>query len=337
MQRLGSLFVLFALCVVACGSRNVPDAEAKKDVKWLADNPTADAVAALGRLADNDQKARDAIDARASKGDVNAFIAGWTAVTRNADWGTTFLRASLGDPTRAEVCATALPRKDLRLVPFIADLENAVIRLASGRRGSSVIAGVIASLGPPAHDVVQRRLVDARTRGAMCDGIASPEASGDAKSVLLAVPTDARDNDSCVTAVIQMATTENVVVDWLAIGAEPGLLSVAAKSGTLPCPRLAAIWKKGLAERPAAEQSPMVVPLQYSIARCDKELDPTMGELLMKAPRSRPTIVMAIDPYGSNLVAMKATCTALKSGVANGETAVVRERADDAVLRGCAM
>jgi hypothetical protein len=338
MRRLCSILGLLSFCsalaAVACGPRNVSDAEAKHDIAWLANNPSADSIAALGRLADTDEKARAALDARAAKNDVNAYLAAWTAVTRNAPWGTTFLKASLDDPTRAETCATALPRKDLRLVPFMTDLENAVVRLSAGRRGSAVIASVIASLGEPAHETVKRRLIDPKTRGAMCDGIASPESSGDAKSVLLAVPTEARDDTSCVNAVISMAATENVVVDWLAIGAEPGLLSIAAKS-TLPCPRLAAIWKKALAERPAESQSALVVPLQRSIARCTSAVDPVLGEQLQKSPRARATIVQALDNVGSDLAAMKETCAALKSGVAKNENAITRERADDEIARGC--
>lgn len=310
------------------------EAETNKDVKWLAENPTAESVAALGRLADNDERARTALDARASKGDPNAFTAAWGAVTRNAAWGTAFLKSSLADPTRAEACATALPRKDLRLVPFLTDLENAVVRLSAGRRGASVISGVIASLGEPAHEMVKRRLVDPKTRGAMCDGIASPESSGDAKSVLLAVPTEARDDPSCVTAVIDMAATENVVVDWLAVSAEPGLLSIAAKSA-MPCPRLAAIWKKALAERTPDSQAALVVPLQKSIARCTSAIDPVLGEQLQKSPRARATIVQALDNIGNDLAAMKETCAALKSGVAKNENAITRERADDEIARGC--
>ncbi|MBX3226301.1 MAG: hypothetical protein KIT84_43040 [Labilithrix sp.] len=305
-------------------------------MKWLADNPSSDSVAALGRLADTDEKARAALEVRAAKGDVNAFLAAWTAVTRDAEWGTTFLRTSLADPLRAEGVATALPRKDLRLVPFIVDIENAVVRLSAGHRGSTVLSSLLASLGVPAHAAIERRLVDAKTRGAMCEAIATPEASGDAKSALLAVPSEARDHAACVTAVIDIAATENVVVDWLAISAEPGLLSVAAKSA-LPCPRVVAIWNKALAERPPESQPALAVPLKNSIARCGTALDPVLGELLGKAPRARATIVQAIDPFGAELAAMKQTCSALRSGAARNESAVVRERAEDALARGCAL
>jgi hypothetical protein len=261
------------------------------------------------------------------------YIAAWSAVTRNAGWGAAFMRASLADPTRAEMASSALPRKDMRLVPFIGDLEGAVVRLAAGKRGS-VIAGILASLGPPAHATIERRLIDPKTRGLMCDGIGLPEASGDAKSTLLAVPIEARDNPSCVTVVMDMAATEDVVLNWIATGAEPGLIAVAAKS-TLPCPRLGAIWKKALTER--TPDSAMTVPLTRSINRCGSAMDPVLAELLEKAPRARPTIIQAIDPFGNDLAGLRDTCIALKRGYASGEAPVIRERANDAIIHGCAL
>ncbi|MDF2693465.1 MAG: hypothetical protein K0S65_1848 [Labilithrix sp.] len=331
--RLAAALLGFVLVAAACAPKSVAEAETKKDVAWLVATPTGEAIAALGRLADSDPRAVAALEARAGQ-DVNVHIAAWTAITRSAAWGTTFMKASLGDPSRAELAASALPRKDVRLAPFIPDLENAVVRLSAGKRGS-IIAGILASVGPAAHATVERRLVDPKTRGAMCDGIALPEASGDAKSVLLAVPTDARDNPSCVTAVIDMAATENVVLDWIASGAEPGLLGVAAKS-TLPCARLATMWNKALTDRPSDTHAALTVPLQRSLSRCAPQLDTVMAELLAKAPRARLVILQAIDPYGTELSNMKATCTALKAGYANGENAHARERAREAQSRGCA-
>lgn len=340
MGRLRSVFgfcaLLFGLGALGCGPRNTAEAESQHNIQWLADNPTSDSVAALGRLADTDEKARTALDGRAARGDANAYLAAWNAITRNAQWGTTFLRTSLADPTRAEAAATALPRKDLRLVPFILDIENAFVRLSAGQRSAIVLGSVLASLGVPAHAAIERRLVDAKTRGAMCEGIAAPESSGDAKSALLAVPSEGRDHPACVNTVINVAATENVVIDWLAISAEPGLLSVAAKS-TLPCPRLAALWTKALAERPAETQAALTVPLKSSIARCGPALDPVLGDSLQKSPRARTTIVQAIDPFGTDLPAMKQTCAALRAGAARNESALVRERVDDALARGCAL
>jgi hypothetical protein len=188
-------------------------------------------------------------------------------------------------------------------------------------------------VGPQAHSVVERRLIDPKTRGAMCSGIALPDSSADAKSTLLAVPPEGRDNPSCVNTVMDMAATEDPVVSWIATGGEPGLLSAAARS-TLPCPRLAAIWKKALTER--SVDAALIVPLKLSIGRCGQAMDPVLAELLAKAPRARPPIVQAIDPYGTELAGMKETCTSLKQGNARGESPTIRERANDAVLHGCA-
>lgn len=329
-----SAWIAAAVCLglLACKPANVQQAEQKKDVDWLAGDGSAEAMAALGRLADTEPKALAALDARAGT-DVNASIAAWTAVTRNQPWGTTFLRSALADPTRAEIAASAFPRRDPRLVPFAADLEGAVVRLAAGHRGS-VLAGVLASIGPSAHANVERRLIDPKTRGAMCNGIGLPEASGDAKSLLLAVPADARDNPACVDDIVEMANKEDVVLGWLATGAEPGLLGAVAKS-TLPCPRLATIWGKALAERPADAQPALAVPLQNSTHRCAATLDPVLADLLEHAPASRAPIALGLDPYAGDLSDMKKTCDQLHRNYMNAENARVREKVADALSHGC--
>lgn len=329
MRRL--LLALLLACS-SCKATTVAEAEAKKDVAWLRDNPSAESIAALGRLADGDPRALQALEGRAAH-DVNVYIAAWTAVTRDAPWGTDFLRGALADPSRAELAASAMPRRDPRLVPFIPDLEGAVVRLAAGRRGG-VIAGVLASAGPPAHAIVERRLMDAKTRGAMCDGIGLPEASGDAKSTLLAVPPEGRDHPSCISAVIEMAAAEDSVLGWLASTAEPGLLGAAAK-GTLPCARVATLWQKALVERAPDAHAAMAVPLQLSIRRCSQALDPVLAELLAKAPRARRCIVQALDPFSNDLTTLKETCKALAAGWVNAESPRIRERARDAVGNGC--
>jgi len=328
----GVVLAAVALAFAACKPTSVSEAEAKHDIGWLTENATSpEAVAALGRLADNDAKALQVLQGRAD--DVNAYIAAWAAVTRNAAWGTAFLRAGLADPTRAEMAASALPRRDPRLIPFTNDLEAAVVRLAAGRK-SAVIAGVLASIGPQAHGAVERRLVDPKTRRAMCDGVALPEASGDARSLVLAVQPESRNDDSCVSLIIDMAANEDAVLGWLAANAEPGLLTATAKSN-LPCPRLATVWQKALTSRPPEAHAALAVPLQLSVKRCNTALDPVLGELLAKAPRSRATILRAIDPFGGDLADMKETCKSLRAGVANGEAPLVRERARDAVASGC--
>lgn len=331
MRPVPSVCVLALLALLGCGPKNASEAENKRDVSWLTDHPTGDAVAALGRLADTDPKALEALKARAPS-DVNVYIAAWTAVTRGAGWGTEVLKAGLADPARAELASSAMPRKDARLGAFVADLDAAVVRLAAGRNGS-VLAGLIASVGPTAHAAIQARLVDPRTRNAMCEGIALPEASADAKATLLAVPAEARDAPSCLVAVMEMAAKEDSAVTWIATEAEPGILNAAATS-TLPCPRVALVWRQALAER--APNAAMTVPLQRSITRCATAMDPVLAELLAKAPRSRPVVVSALDPFGTELASLRQTCAALDRGYAKAESPVVRERARDALAHGCA-
>ena len=316
----------------ACKAKTTGDAEAKHDVAWLADDASPQSMAALGRLADSDPRAVAVLEKR-SPIDVNAYIAAWEAVTRGAPWGTTFLRTALADPLRSDSAATALPRGAPRLIPFVPELENAVVRLSAGHRGS-VVAGVLASIGPTAHAQVERRLLDPKTRGAMCDGIALPEASGDAKSLVLAVPPEGRDHASCVDVVLAMAATENVVLDWLALNAEPGLITATAK-GALPCARLGVIWAKGLVERPPETHAALAVPLQLSLRRCGSTLDPILADLLERAPRARGCIMQAVDPYSGELTDLRLICRALRGGWVNGESLRVRERAHDAVAHGC--
>jgi len=330
MRPLPSVCALALLLAIGCGPKNAAEAEAKHDVAWLVGHPRGDGIAALGRLADTDPKALESLQARDT--DVNVYIAAWTAVTRNAAWGTTFLKAGLADPSHAELASSAMPRKDARLAAFLPDLDAAVMRLSAGRNGS-VLAGLVASIGPAAHATVEKRLLDPRTRAAMCTGVGLPEASGDAKSMLLAVPAEARDAPSCVTAVMQLAATEDVVANWIAVTAETGLLGVAAQS-TLPCPRLALIWRKALTER--TPNAAMTVPLQRSITRCATTMDPVLSELLEKSPRSRPTVISSLDPFGTELAILKQTCAALKKGYASAESPIVRERASDALSHGCA-
>ncbi|MBS2017217.1 MAG: hypothetical protein JST00_30320 [Deltaproteobacteria bacterium] len=323
--------LLAVLVLLACKPKSVQEAETKKDIAWLAEEGSPMAIAALGRLADADPKALAAVEKKAQI-DVSGYIAAWEAVKRNAPWGATLLRAGLADPTRADAASSALPRGNPLLVQFTGDLENAVVRLSAGSRGS-IVAGVLASIGPPAHAHVERRLLDPKTRGGMCDGIGLPEASGDAKSILLAVPPEGRDHQSCINVVLTMAATEDVLLAWLATGAEPGLLSAAAK-GTLPCARLATIWNKGLVERPAESHAALAVPLQLSIKRCAVTLDPVLGDLLTKAPRSRGAILLAIEPF-SDMADLKQTCKAMRGGWVAGEPPRVRDRAQDALAHGC--
>jgi len=337
--RVPSLFSLLLLAIFAttgvasCKPRSIAEAEAKRDVGWLDSDGTPQAIAALGRLADSDAGAEAVLQRRAAL-DVHPYLAAWEATLRAVPWGPKLLRAGLSDPTRADAAASAMLRGNPALAQFAPDLESAVVRLSGGQRGA-IIAGVLASIGPPAHAQVERRLTDPKTRGIMCDGLGLPDASGDAKSLVLSVPPEVRDHVSCVSVVLALAATEDIVVEWLASTAEPGLLSAAAK-GSVPCSRLAVVWSKGLVARPVESHGALSVPLQLTIRRCALALDPVLADLLAKAPRARPCILQAIDPYSADLKDLKLSCKALEAGWVAGETRRVRERVADARAHGCA-
>ncbi len=325
------LFTSAAPLAAGCHAPTVQEAEQKGDVAFLDDAAGPDSVAALGRLADSNPAARSALSKRADS-DVNVYLAAWSATLRNAPWGGEMIRQGLADPARAGMAASALPRRDIRVAPFVSDLEQAMVRLSSSLQGA-VIAAVLASIGPGAHPAVERRLIDPHTRGAMCQGISSADASGDAKSTLLAVPSEARDNASCVATVTTLAKTDEVVLGWLATGAEPGLLSVAAK-GDLPCPRLTTVWQRALAERPKDTYGALAVPLSFALKRCAHELDPVLSTLLFQAPAARACIVQAIDPSGAETTELKETCKTLPVATRGGDNRT-RERAQDTIENAC--
>lgn len=329
-----ALAATLTLCglLAACGPSTVSEAEQRGNVDFLEKAGTSDAVAALGRLADTNKSAQAAIERR-SAFDVNAMLAAWHAHGRGAAWGTTLLKGALVDPQRAEIAAQSMTRRDPNLVPFVPELEQGVTRLSGGSRGGTV-AAVLASVGPPAHGAVERRLMDAKTRGAMCDGMSVPDASNDAKSTLLAVPIQGRDHQSCVNVVMSLAATDDAVLGWLGVNAEPGLLNAAGK-GTLPCPRMMIAWKRALLERPPETFAALTVPLSIAIKRCSSAFDPMIAEVLNGAPSSRATVVMAIDPFGSETTEMPLTCKVLGPIARSGESARVRERAEDATTHAC--
>jgi hypothetical protein len=328
--------VALSASLVACGPKNVTDAEKRSDVAWLDTKGTPDAIAALGRLADKNDKAARAIEKRAPY-DPNAYAAAWAAVVRGAPWGTALFRAALADPVRAESAAAAMDRGDGHMTPFLSDLEAALVRLGASMQNAAISTS-LASAGPAAHDAVTRRLADAATRGAMCRGLGSPEASPDARKCLMQAPAQSRDNSYCLDAALKLAGDDDEALSWLAGVAEPGLLGAAGKSELLTCGRLHLAWSKALVTRPASTHAALIVPLAHALKRCPLEMDGVLADSLTRNPASADVIVGAIDPYGSYGANLKATCKALEA-VRNfrGISAVTRERANDAVARSCKM
>jgi hypothetical protein len=327
--------LLVALVVTSCKARTVGEAERDRDIGWLDANGSQEAVAALGRIADTDPRAAVAIDARAGR-DAAAYVAAWNAVVRGAAWGTGTLRAGLADPARSEEAASVMGRKDPHLVPFVADLESALARLAAGRNNVA-LASVLASVGPEGDAPVTRRLADAATRGAMCRGLASPDASTDARRVLMRVPASSRDNASCVDAVLKVAIENDGALEWLATSAEPGLLSAAGSHDEFPCARLKPLWTAALATRPLAVHSMLTVPLLRSVRRCAAALDPVLAEGLDRDPAAYGLIVSGIDPYGSETQDLRSTCATLRSSAGTKGSSLTRDRASEAIAHGCAL
>ncbi len=325
--------VAVALAAASCNAKTVGDAERTGDVEWLDANGSQEAVAALGRLADKNTKAVDAIDSRASR-DVAAYVAAWNATVRGADWGPATLRAGLADPARAEEAASVMGRKDGHLVPFLPDLEAALLRLAAGHNNVA-LASVLASVGPAGDLAVMRRLEDPTTRGAMCRGISSPDSSADARRVLMRVSPSSRDDAFCVEAVLKLAIDNDAALEWLASTAEPGLLSGAGSHNEFPCARLKPLWATALATRPQATHTTLTVPLLSSVGRCAAILDPVLAEGLLHDPAAYDLIVSGIDPYGSETQDLKATCAALRTTAGTRGSSITRGRAIEAVRKGC--
>ena len=108
-----------------------------------------------------------------------------------------------------------------------------------------------------------------------------------------------------------------------------------AGKGTLPCPRMVIAWKRALLERPPETFAALTVPLSIAIKRCPAPFDPMIAEILNGAPSTRATVVMAIDPFGSETTEMPLTCKMLGPVSRSGESPRVRERAEDALSHSC--
>ena len=309
------------------------DAETKGDVGWLDAEGSADAVAAIGRLADKDKAAQKVLVNRA-RFDVNAYIAAWGAIHRNVAWGADLLRSGIQDPARAEVAASAMQGKDPAAAPFLADIEASMVRLAASAKSSS-LASVLAAAGPSAHDAVTRRLADDTTRGSMCGGMATSAASADARATLRTVPEKSRDNAACVGAVVTIAGTDDDMLRWLATSAEPGLLGAASRENAIACARLHGMWADALSNRLPAQLSALTVPLSFAVKRCPTALDGVLADAIRAKPETQGAVVGALDPFNGDDAQLKATCDALPLVAKGRASAIARERASDALAHGC--
>jgi hypothetical protein len=197
------------------------------------------------------------------------------------------------------------------------------------------LASTLASIGPPAHEAIVRRLADASTRGSMCRGIASKDADADARRTLLAAPLASRDADPCVDGVVHIAADDEATLAWLADQGEPGLLVAASKSETIPCPKLHVLWARVLSTRAPDVYSALTVPLGYAVRRCTADMDGVLADAIVHLPATHSVVVSAIDPFTGYGSALKATCAALPAVAGGRDAPIVRERANDALNHAC--
>jgi hypothetical protein len=324
---------VLAACLAACRPTTVAEAETRGDVAWLEQNASPEAIAALGRLADTDPKALTALQSR-TPFEAQPFKAAWAAVIRGAPWGATMLRGGLGDPKRADVTASAMQKHEPHLGAFLTDLDAALVRLSASPENANV-SSTLASIGPYARASIERRLVDPSTRGAMCRGIASGGADADARATLIDVPEAARDDASCVDAVVRVASEDDRVLTWMGERGEPGILGWAGKSDALPCSQLHVAWARALAARPPSSYKALTVPLAYATKRCPAEMDGVLADAIIRLPPVREIVVRAIDPFETYGDGLRATCAALPTLAGSRESALVRERASDALGHAC--
>ena len=327
MRRLVPFLAAVAfLAIAACRPSTSSDAEAKGDVAWLSEHDTPDAIAALGRLADKDPKAEAAL---ATKPTLDTYLAAWAAVVRGAPWGTKQLAAGLGAPEHAEDAAKALGRGDPHLGGLVDALEGSV-------RGGCVTpcASVLASTGAGGATAVQHLLENAKTREAMCNGLASIDATKESRAAFLRVSEAARDAPACLRAAAVMAAVDDDALGWLAKDAETGLVGSASKSDVLPCAKLKTLWDRALKERPATSYSALSVPLASAIKRCPAELDQTVANALAGTDAAQTLAVQALDPLDASIRSLHTTCEVLVGASRGRLPARVRDRAND-VLAKC--
>jgi hypothetical protein len=315
-----------------CDPSTVADAEARGKSKWLDQQGSPEAVAALGRLADKDPDAAQLLDTR-SRYDVNAMVAAWSGVKRSQPWAKALIKAGLADTSRAEFAASSMARQDPLLVQFVPDLEAALARMTSGGAAAS-LGTLLASAGPAAHDAITKRLADGATRTAMCAGIGTADASADAKALLIAVPPTSRDSSSCVDTTIALAAASDAALAWLGGKAEPGLLTAAANAPAFPCARLHTAWVHALAERSPEQQGALTVPLSAAIKRCSSALDGVLADTL-RTGTWNSLVVQSLSPYAVQDAQLTATCTGLPHIAPSTLSSVLRERQGDILAYGC--
>jgi hypothetical protein len=322
--------------LLGCTPTNVADAEKKKNVGWLETNGSPEAIAALGRLADDDKAAQDAL-ANISKGtessqvhtdgggsalDVNLAV--WGGVERNASWATAMTKTLLADKARMDEMASAIKRGAPALKAFVPDLDAAL----SNGCGISCGAALASVDDPAATTAITKRIEDSKTRDPVCFGIGTAEATKAARDVFMKEPMTARDAIQCGGAAVAMATRDDGALAWLAQTAEPGLLRGVH---TMPCARQVPLWTKVFTSRDHATFGALIGSLEDSVQKCPKELDATLAGALGTDVDTQTLVLASLG--SSNVRELKMTCAAAPAASQRVTAILARANARDFVAR----
>ncbi len=305
------------LLLASCTPQSVADAEKKRDVEWLTASGTPEAIGALGRVADDDKRAQEELDALSRStlgghaldggaGSLDVYLAVWSGVERNATWALDLTKRALGDSVRMNDMANAIKRGAPQVSTFVPELDAALERGCDMSCG----AALASATGPAATSAIDKRLADPKTRDAMCSGIGSTESSKDARAAFMKAPESSRDAASCPGAAARIAAQDDGALEWLAKSAEPGLLRASGQSA-VPCDRLARLWTTLLASRDHAVYSALGGPLTEAVKRCPKTLDAPLAGALGADAESQTLALTALG--ATNAHDLPTSCAAIPS------------------------
>lgn len=305
MRKLAPPVVAVLLAAVAgCHPSTVTEAEAQRDVAWLGDHPGRASMEALSRLADHDERAREVLMKR--RGDADVYVAAWQAHTRGAPWGEKVLRAGLVSPDDLPLVVGAIPSSHPRLAAIAGDLASGV-RAGKGESAAAA-AALLASVGPAAEPPLAELVASADTRDAACAGLASPQATPEARMILVRATADARTSPACRTTIFRHASIDGRVLDWLGREGEASL--IAASVEKLDCPKQGALWDRVFAS--SRESLVDVEPaLAASMSKCAAQVDPVTARALPGTRRARSAILHALAVEDAHAEKLEATCKQL--------------------------
>jgi len=330
---------LACLALLGCTPSSVADAEKRGNVSWLERDGSPSAVAALGRLADEDKSAQAALESIASHaengktaqggaGELDVYLAVWAGVERNQSWALGMIKKGLANAARMNDVASAMKRGSPQIATFLPELDAAM------QNGCERCSAVLASAsGPAVTAIIKARLLDPKTRDTMCIGLGSDESSKDARGVFVRVGMAARDALSCTNAAARMAAHDDEVLGWLGGSAEPGILRAAGESDAMTCDRVARLWSLAISTRSHADYPALAIPLASAVKRCPKELDATLAVALAAGADSQTLAATSIDPEDVTAAKMPKTCASVADVARGAAPPPTRARAADIAAR----